>query len=44
MTMKKNLYVLLLSAFLTACGTTTDPSEAYKNETPQQIYSKGKEA
>lgn len=29
---------------LTACSTTTDPAEAYKNETPQQIFQKGKEA
>lgn len=29
---------------LTACSSTTEPSEAYKNETPQQIYQHGKTA
>lgn len=34
----------LLFAFLTACGTTTDPAETYKNETAQQIFQRGEEA
>jgi outer membrane protein assembly factor BamD len=32
----------LLAGFLGACGTSTDPAEAYKGETPQQIYQHGK--
>ena len=45
--MKKSLKLLSITtmvAILTACGTTTDPSEAYKGETPQQIYQYGKVA
>jgi outer membrane protein assembly factor BamD len=46
MTMKKMLTALsmiaLLAGLLTGCATSTDPSEAYKNETPQQIYARGK--
>ena len=46
--MKKN-YILfalltLLSVLLAACATSTDPSEAYRDETQQQIYTRGKEA
>lgn len=36
--------VSLMAGFLPACSTTTEPSEAYKDETPKQIYLKGKEA
>lgn len=43
--MKKNvmlLFMLYLVNFLVACSTTTaEPSEAYKNETPRQVYQKG---
>jgi outer membrane protein assembly factor BamD len=46
--MKKSIISTLSASFfalvLTACGTTTDPSDAYKDETPQQIYQKGKES
>lgn len=46
--MKKILAILamttLLGGFLTACSTTTDPSEAYKGESPQEIYQRGKTA
>lgn len=46
--MKKMLCVLSIAAVLggslTACSTSTDPSEAYKGESPQQIYAKGKTA
>ncbi|TAK77504.1 MAG: outer membrane protein assembly factor BamD [Gammaproteobacteria bacterium] len=46
--MKKGLLSLVvtafLSAFLAACASSTDPAEAYKNETPQEIYQKGKAA
>lgn len=31
-------------ALLTACSTTTDPAETYKNETPQQIFQRGEDA
>lgn len=44
--MKKAIRSLLiataLAGFLTACGSATDPSEAYKGETQQQIYQAGK--
>jgi outer membrane protein assembly factor BamD len=44
----KSLFLVLMLAtaagLLTACGTSTDPSEAYKNETQQQIYQAGKVA
>ncbi|MBV8803229.1 MAG: outer membrane protein assembly factor BamD [Gammaproteobacteria bacterium] len=33
-----------LALFLNACSTATDPSEAYKGETAQQIFSKGEDA
>jgi outer membrane protein assembly factor BamD len=36
--------IVLLSFFIEACSTTVDPSEAYKNETPQQIFRKGEDA
>lgn len=46
--MKKSLIslsiVTLMTGFLAACGTTTDPSDAYKDETAQQIYQRGKAA
>jgi len=46
--MKKMLCVLsvtaILGGFLTACSTSTDPSEAYKGESPQQIYARGRTA
>lgn len=38
------LGILALVALLSACAATTDPSEAYKGESPQEIYHKGKEA
>lgn len=31
-------------SLLTACANTTDPSEAYKNETADQIFQRGEEA
>lgn len=36
--------VMLLSMLVTACSTVVDPSEAYKDETQQQIFQKGEEA
>jgi outer membrane protein assembly factor BamD len=46
--MKKLLVSLSLTALaislLTSCATSTDPSEAYRDETPQQIYQRGKAA
>jgi outer membrane protein assembly factor BamD len=46
--MKKNLLTLtlttLVAGLLTACATTTDPAEAYKDETQQQIFQRGKSA
>ena len=39
-----SLTTMLVTGLLTACSTTTEPSEAYKDETQQQIYKKGKEA
>jgi outer membrane protein assembly factor BamD len=36
--------VSLLTGFLTACASSTDPSDAYKGETPQHIYQRGKAA
>lgn len=46
--MKKGLLTLslvtLVTGLLTACASSTDPSEAYKDETPQQIYQRGKSA
>lgn len=43
---KKLFYILygLLFLILTACSTTNDPSEAYKGESPQQIFQKGEKA
>jgi outer membrane protein assembly factor BamD len=35
---------LLIALFLTACSTTTDPADAYKGETAEQIFQKGEEA
>src|SRR5579862_5592911 len=34
----------MLAGLLSACGTSTDPSEAYKGESQQQIYQAGKVA
>jgi outer membrane protein assembly factor BamD len=45
--MKKLLSSLLISSLLagfTACSTTADLSEAYKGETPKDIYAKGRAA
>src|SRR3990167_3065049 len=44
--MKNFLFICLfpIVVFLTACTSAVEPSEAYKNETPRQIYQKGKEA
>lgn len=46
--MKKNLKLVCCLAFivgfLTSCSTSTDPSEAYKGETPHQIFMKGRAA
>lgn len=36
--------IILLCAFLAACSTAIDPSEAYRGESSQQIYLRGKEA
>lgn len=33
-----------MTGFLAACSTATDPSQAYKGETPQQIYQHGRAA
>lgn len=38
------LLTLLLASFLTACSTATDPSDAYKGESPQLIYKRGRDA
>lgn len=35
---------IVLIEFFTACATTAEPSEAYKNETPRQIFLTGKKA
>lgn len=47
--MKKKILALAcslitISSLLTACTSAVEPSEAYRNETPRQIYLKGKEA
>lgn len=42
--MKKSFLLICLIALLTACASAVEPSEAYKDETPQQIYQRGKEA
>jgi outer membrane protein assembly factor BamD len=46
--MKKLLVALslttLVMGFLSSCSTSTSPSEAYKDETPQQIFQRGKTA
>lgn len=34
----------LLSILLNACSTATDPAEAYRDETAQQIFSRGEDA
>ena len=42
-----NLYLIVLVALfsiLTACSTTTDPAESYKNETAEQIFTRGEDA
>ncbi|MDR3478851.1 MAG: outer membrane protein assembly factor BamD [Gammaproteobacteria bacterium] len=45
-TTKYFIYSLIFSLFslLTACGTTTDPAEAYKGESAQQIFQGGETA
>lgn len=47
-TMKKNIRLtgalIVLSGLLAACASSTDPADAYKNETPQQIFDRGKAA
>lgn len=35
---------MLVISGVSGCSTTTEPSEAYKGETPQQIYTKGRDA
>lgn len=35
---------VLLSTLILGCSTASDPAEAYKNESPQQIFQKGEEA
>lgn len=45
--MKKILLLSILTlmiGFLAACKTVTDPSQAYKGETPQEIYQHGRSA
>ena len=46
--MMKKLWQIALAAamasLLTNCASVSDPADAYKNETQQQIYSKGKAA
>ncbi len=36
--------VVFITGVLTSCSTSTDPSEAYKGETPHQIFVKGRAA
>ncbi len=36
--------LVCLAGVLTACSTSTDPADLYKNETQQQIFAKGKAA
>ena len=36
--------VILALGLMNACSTTTDPAEAYKNETGEQIFQHGEEA
>jgi outer membrane protein assembly factor BamD len=38
------ILVMLLSILVTACSTTTDPSDAYKGESAEEIFQKGEEA
>ena len=46
--MKNNLITLilvaLLSGLIAACATSSDPADAYKGESPREIYTKGKTA
>lgn len=35
---------VLLAGLLVGCASSTDPSEAYRGETPRQIFNRGKEA
>lgn len=48
MSMKKIVTALsittLMTGFLAGCASSTDPADAYKNETQQQIYEKGRAA
>lgn len=41
---KLSLLAILMMGVLSACSSTTDPSEAYKNETEQQIFQNGKKS
>lgn len=34
--------ITVLAGLLTACSTSTDPADAYKNESSQQIYNQGR--
>jgi outer membrane protein assembly factor BamD len=45
-TAKYYIYSALMVIFLlmTACATTTDPADAYKGESPEQIFQKGEDA
>lgn len=38
------LMTAMMGAFLTACSTTSDPAEAYKGETANQIFTRGESA
>lgn len=40
--MKKLYLIFLLASLLSACATTSEPSEAYKGMTPEQIFREGK--
>lgn len=44
MKIRYNLLIqaVIAALFLTACATTNEPSEAYKNESQQQIYEQGR--
>jgi outer membrane protein assembly factor BamD len=35
-------FAFILAGIVAACSSTPDPSEAYKNESPQEIYYKGR--
>jgi outer membrane protein assembly factor BamD len=43
--MKKIIFLLsLVTMLLNACASKTDPAEAYKGQTPQQIFAEGEQA